>query len=103
MKLKLWSQMSSSEIRKSPTSCLTLVQASLIICQSLTLDWDDLGFRTLLNSPIDYLTKKLLDYPTQRLVIGREDKVEMIAQSRADNVDWYLLFPLAEVLKHGRP
>jgi len=93
MKFKLWSQMSSSEFENPPLLSESLVQASLIIFQSLALYWDDLGFRTLLNQPVDYLTKKLLDHPNQRLIIGREDKVEMIAQSRADDVDWYLLFP----------
>jgi hypothetical protein len=85
--------MSSSEFENPPLLSESLVQASLIIFQSLALYWDDLGFRTLLNQPVDYLTKKLLDHPNQRLIIGREDKVEMIAQSRADDVDWYLLFP----------
>ena len=71
----------------------SLVQDLLISFQSLALYWKDLGFRTLLNRPVDYPTKKLLDHPNQRLVVGREDKIEMIAQSRADDVDWYLLFP----------
>jgi len=53
-----------------------------------SLYWNNLGFRTLLNRSVDYLTKKLLDYPNQRFVIGREDNLEMIAKSRADNVDW---------------
>ena len=55
--------------------------------------WNNLGFRTLLNRSVYYLAKKLLDHTNQGLVIGREDKLEMIAQSRTDDVDWYLLFP----------
>jgi hypothetical protein len=50
--------------------------------------WNNLGFRALLNRSVDYLTKKLLDHPNQRLVVGRKDKLEMIAQSHADTVDW---------------
>ena len=95
MKSKWWSQISSSEAKfeNPPLLSESLLQASLIIFQSFALYWNDLGFRTLLNQPVDYLTKKLLDHPNQRLVIGREDKIEMIAQSRTDDVDWYLFFP----------
>jgi hypothetical protein len=68
------------------------VRFTSLISRRLALYRNDLAFRTLLDQPVDHFTKKPLDHPNQRLIIGCEDKLEMIAQSRADDVDWYLLF-----------
>ena len=59
-----------------------------VVSSFLGLYWNDLGFRTLLNSSVNHLTKKLLYHPDQHLVIGRENELKMIAQSFADDVDW---------------
>jgi hypothetical protein len=58
-------------------------------------DRHDRGFRALGRSPddlIDHLAKKPLDHPDQHLVIGCEDKLDVIMQPGPDDVDRYLLF-----------
>ena len=65
---------------------------------NLLLFWSDRhdrGFRALGRSPdnlIDHLAKKPLDHPDQHLVIGCEDKLDVIMQPGPDDVDRYLLF-----------
>ena len=58
-------------------------------------DRHDRGFRALrrsLDEPVGHLAKKPLDHPNQHLIIGCEDKLNVITQLGPDDVDRYLAF-----------
>ncbi len=58
-------------------------------------DRHDRDFQALgpsLDEPVGHLAKKPLDHPNQHLVIGCEDKLNVITQLGPDEFDRYLVF-----------
>jgi hypothetical protein len=70
---------------------------SLICFRSLLLYRNYLSFRALLDQPVYRFDKKPFHHPDQRLIIRGQNPLDVIAQSRADHVNGWRLFPTRQL------